>query len=82
MSETSELAQAVNAAASLRNVSIAQNPLKFMAESTEQVNASMQVWRISYINPTATSSTLSRKAKLLKLSQALEVPVRAPCSSS
>lgn len=35
-----------------------------------------------YINPTATSSTLSRRAKLLKLSQAPAVRLLIPCSAS
>lgn len=40
------------------------------------------VMEVTYISPTATSSTLSRKAKLLKLSQALAVRLRIPCSAS
>jgi hypothetical protein len=38
--------------------------------------------RWTCINPTATSSTLSRSAKLLKLSHALAVRLLMPCSAS
>jgi hypothetical protein len=38
--------------------------------------------KVTYIRPTATSSTLSRSAKLLKLSHAPAVLLLIPCSAS
>jgi hypothetical protein len=70
MEETREFAQAVKEAARL-----------VVRVSTADVSV-LLLLECCYINPTATSSTLSRRAKLLKLSQAPAVRLLIPCSAS
>jgi phosphoribosyl-ATP pyrophosphohydrolase len=71
MEETREFAQAVKEAARL-----------VVRVSTADVSVLLLLLECCYINPTATSSTLSRRAKLLKLSQAPAVRLLIPCSAS